>query len=176
MLVEAGLLLATGVVIAELKTLNDVVPWIGLPLTVVVMWHIVAIPICCFYLCGNPIVMTLVPLIDSAESRAYRAELRQRPALDDHAFYELFDKDSGVPCEVVAGVRRALCLFDDRFERSIPSDFLYHLEDEMDFGDLLYEVENEFRIRFTKPDCEKLDGTLENLVRLVDKAVNSERH
>src|SRR5437879_3964613 len=56
-------------------------------LAALLMWHLHAIPICFFYLIGRPIVMTLSPLIPSAESRAFRRPLRERPALSDDDFY-----------------------------------------------------------------------------------------
>jgi hypothetical protein len=58
-------------------------PWIAWFLSALWVWHIMAIPICFLYLIGKPIVMTLVPLVDSAESRAFRKELRQRAVLSD---------------------------------------------------------------------------------------------
>lgn len=111
--------------------------------------------------------MTLVPLVDSAESKAFRKELRERAVLSDAEFYARYYDGSGIPSEISAGVRRALHSVDSLFERAIPTDRLFHLYDELDFGDVLKAIEQEFKIRFSEADRATVDGTLENLIRLV---------
>jgi hypothetical protein len=56
------------------------------PIAVLLIWHIVAIPIGFLYLIGKPVVMTLAPLVPSAESRAFRRQLCGRPALSSEEF------------------------------------------------------------------------------------------
>jgi hypothetical protein len=70
-------------------------------------------------------------------------------------------------------VRRALDSVDSLFKGAIPVDHLYQLYDELDFGDVLQEVEQEFKIRFTEADRTTVDGTLDNLIRLVHRRMSS---
>ena len=54
-------------------------------------------------------------------------------------------------------------------KRAIPTDHLFHLYDELDFRAVLKEIEREFKIRFAKADWATVDGTFDNLVRLVHR-------
>jgi hypothetical protein len=144
---------------------------------VLCVWHVVAIPICFLYLIGKPVVMTLVPLISSAESRAFRRQLRERPALSDDEFYARFYEGSGIPSELSGRLRHTLTDLDPLIERIFPSEFIYLLDDDIDFADVLYLVEKEFGVRFDRTDHDSLDGTFDNLVRLVQMRLDPEsRH
>ena len=63
---------------------------LGYVLVFLCMWHIVVIPICFFYLIGNPIVIV-------SPSRKFRKQLEQRPKLNDDEFYARFYEGSGIP-------------------------------------------------------------------------------
>jgi hypothetical protein len=140
--------------------------WVAAPLSILIMWHIVAIPICVMYLIGNPIVMTLAPIFPSAASRAFRKQLAQRPWLNDEEFFVRYCAESGIPREIAARLRQCLRTLDVLIEQAIPNDNLSLLYDELDFDDVLDLVEKEFGITFTSADYEALDGTLGNLLRL----------
>jgi hypothetical protein len=172
---ESIILLLTILLCAGLLRSAFYAAWMGVLISILWMWHIVAIPICFFYLIGKPIQITLVPLVDSPESKAFRTKLRERAALSDPEFHARFYADSGIPGAVSAGVRRALRALHPLFERAIPTDRLYFLHDELDFDrDVLESTEREFKIRFSKADRETVDGTLDNLVRLVHRRLTSE--
>jgi hypothetical protein len=131
------------------------------------VWLINALIVCFLYLIGHPPVMTLSPLIPSVWTRAYRRELRGRPDLDDDEFYALYYAKSDVPPDVVAQVRDCVAEFDPLAKRAAPSDNLQLLEDELDLADLLHAVGTEFGVKFTRRDYPLVDGTLDNLIRLV---------
>jgi hypothetical protein len=59
-------------------------------LVMVLVVLVVDLPVCFLILIGKPPIMTLSPLIPSAEERANRKRLKQRQLLDDDAFYEQF--------------------------------------------------------------------------------------
>ena len=63
---------------------------LGYVLVFLCMWHIVVIPICFFYLIGNPIVIV-------SPSRKFRKQLEQRPKLNDDEFYARFYEGSASP-------------------------------------------------------------------------------
>jgi hypothetical protein len=136
-------------------------------LPVLSLWHVVALPICFMYLIGKPIIMTLSPLIASAESRAFRKQLRERPTLADEEFYSRYYEGSNIPRDIPARLRRSLGVIDPLIDRVTPFDFLYLLDDELDFNDVICLTEREFGVRFTKMENESIDGTLDNLIRLI---------
>jgi hypothetical protein len=142
-------------------------------LAVFTVWHIVAIPIAIFYLIGNPIVMTLVPLVDSAESKAYRAELRGRPALTDEEFISRFYPESEIPQEVIVGVRRSLGDFDALYKGALPADKLYLLYDDIDFADIVKLALKKFKAKMAKEEWKNIDGTLDNLIKLVHRRIGA---
>jgi hypothetical protein len=173
MAVEGVLLLATWLGCPGLRIAPATGSW-GAPLAVILVilfvWHIIAIPICFLYLIGKPIVISFSPLIDTPESRAFQKQLRERPVLDDQEFYARFYEGSGIPREIPARLRSVLKSIHPLFDRAIPSDFLYLLNDDLDFGsDVLDPIGQEFGLRFASPEQEGIDGTLDNLIRLVHK-------
>lgn len=145
----------------------------ALLITVLSTWHIVVIPICFMYLIGNPVVMSLVPLVDSSESKAYRRELRERIALSDAEFYARYYEGTEISSETAARVRHELSDFDLLYERALPTDRLYFLYDDLDYADILTLIEQEFRLRFSTADREAVDGTLDNLIRLTHRRIIS---
>jgi hypothetical protein len=171
---EAFLLLLTMLLCAGVFAFRPHGTWIACVLATFGMWHIVAIPICFFYLIGKPIVITLSPLVPSAESRAFKRQLQGRSDLSNQEFYTQFYHDSGIPADVPAWVRRSLWELDPLVERASPSDLLYLLDDELDWGDVLDIVGYEFGIRFANTDKEWLNGTLDNLIRLVHERYRPE--
>jgi hypothetical protein len=165
---ESILLLITMLVFMGAYELQRQAPrWaIGL-LGLLGMWHIVAIPICIMYLVGRPIVMSLEPLFPSRETRAFRRELRERPALSDGEFYARFYPGSVIPAIVPVRIRRYLMDIDPLVEQITPPESLFPLLDDVDFADILHGLGREFSVRFTKADYPLVDGTFDNLVRLV---------
>jgi hypothetical protein len=161
------MLACAGVIAVPVK-----VKWVAVILGIMWMWHIVAIPICVLYLIGKPVVMSLSPLIPSSQSRALARQLRDRPDLSDEEFYTRFYEGSGIPREIPARVRRSLLEIDSRINRVIPADCVAVLYDDLDFADIVSDILKEFGIRFDYSDCESIDGTLDNLIRLVHRRIS----
>jgi hypothetical protein len=136
-------------------------------------WHIVVIPICFFYLIGNPVVMTLAPLIPSAESRAFWRQMRERPALCDDEFVAHYYESSGIPKETIARVRHALRNLYTMIDRTIPTDRVWLLDEDCDFAWFLEALEQEFVTRFTAADHARIDGTLGNLIVLTHERITA---
>jgi hypothetical protein len=141
--------------------------WVAVPISLLWVWLVYTLPVAALYLVGRPPVMTLAPLLPSAESRAFRRELRGRPVFSDDEFYARFYAGSGIPRDVPARLRRVLVEFLPLSERAVPNDRLWLLDDELDFADVLHRVGQEFGLRFTRADYPEVDGTLANLVQLV---------
>jgi hypothetical protein len=96
--------------------------------------------------------------------------------LTDGEFYGRFYAGSGVPREVVARVRGSLEGFEWLADRLVPSDYLPWLDDDLDLADVLYRLGREFGVRFTKVDYPALDGTVDNLIRLIHARLGQAGH
>jgi hypothetical protein len=142
-------------------------PWVVVLIGLLGVWLGYTLPVAFLYLIGHPPVITLAPLLPSAESRAFRRELRGRPVLSDGEFYARFCEGSGIPGDIPARLRRVFVEIDPLSERAVPNDRLWLLDDELDFADVLDRVGQEFGVRFTRADYPTVDGTLGNLVQLV---------
>jgi hypothetical protein len=141
--------------------------WALFPVSILFGWLAFTLPIAFLYLVGRPPVMTVAPLFPSAESRAFRRELKSRQVLSDDEFHSRFYADGDVAKEVSDGVRSSLLYFDCLTDRAVPVDNLQLLDDELDLGDVLHRADKHFGVKFTKADYPKVDGTLDNLIRLV---------
>lgn len=119
----------------------------------------------------------------SATERAYREKFRQRPRLDDDAFFEQLYSQTDVPRDVVVRLRRA-CReslgIDPAFLR--PEDNLAMIWDDVDFGDVLYHVGRSFKVKIPpetalaapfqykgKPGTGEINGTFDSLARYLAK-------
>jgi hypothetical protein len=145
--------------------------WLVAALGLLWTWLVCTLPVGVLYLIGRPPVITLSPLIPSAGSRAFRRELRGRVELSDVEFYARFYAGSGIPDDIPARVRRCLREVDPLAVRAAPADCLLLLDDDLDYADVLDRVGQEFGVRFTKADYPAVDGTLDNLLRLVHARV-----
>jgi hypothetical protein len=172
LLAEGVLLILTVLACGGLIHFHAHAGWGAVFIALAALWHVVAIPICFAYLIGKPIVMTLVPLLPSAQSKAFLRELKERPVLDDQSFFGRYYAGTGISDDVVAGVRRALSWWDPLFERTIPADHLYLLNEEVHFSTFIQCVEREMGIRFTSSDQDAMDGTLDNLILLTQYRFN----
>lgn len=168
--VECGLLVVAILGCAGVAS-HHVGKWVALPLGILWGWHFVVIPIAFLYLIGKPVVMNLSPLVSSAESKAFQRLLRDRPVLDDEEFYARYYEGSNIPKHIPACLRRWLVDQVTLAERLIPSDFLYLLDDELDFDPMFKIIEREFRVRFTQADFNDMDGTLDHVIRLIFKRI-----
>ena len=164
--VEGVLLLTAIVGLWTAGTLGIPATWL---LGILWTWLAFTLPIGVLYLIGHLPVMTLSPLLPSAESRAFRQELKCRPAWTDEEFYDRFYAGSGIPRDIPARIRRCLMEFDRLAERVVPTDRLPLLPiiEELDYADVLESVGEELGVALAEADYPAVDGTLDNLIRLV---------
>jgi hypothetical protein len=143
--------------------------WLALAFVPLMMWHVVAVPVCVLYLIGRPIVMSLAPLVPSAECRAFREALHTRPRLDDQAFIERFYANGDVPRDIPLRLRNILCGWDRLLGAVEPADYLPDIDDELDIAGALSDMEKEFEIRFADSELKNCDGTFGSLVLLIQE-------
>jgi len=124
----------------------------------------------------------------SAKERDYREKFRQRPRLDDEVFFEQFYSQTDVPKDVVVRLRLA-CRESLGIDPAVlrPEDNLAVIEDDVDFGDVLYRVGRKFKMKIPpealaapfqhkgKPCTGEIDGTFDSLARYLAKVTRGRR-
>ena len=119
----------------------------------------------------------------SASGRAYHEMLRQRPRLDDDAFFEQFYSQTDVPKDIAVQLRH-VCGNSLGVDPSAlrPEDNLAMIYDDVDFFDVLHYVGRKFKVKIPpetalaapfqhkgKPCTGEIDGTFDSLVRYLAK-------
>jgi hypothetical protein len=144
--------------------------------TALTMWLIVTLPIAFLYLIGKPPVITLAPLVDSAEARAYKRELKRRVPMDDAAFCEQFYPDDFCGQEIAVRLRRLCANFvHPLLTKVYPHDLFYLACEELDLADLIFEIQMEFGLVFAPGDIEPIGGSFDWWVGVVKRAVAKQR-
>ena len=119
----------------------------------------------------------------SATERAYREVFRQRPKLDDDAFFEQFYAQTDVSKDVVVRLRLA-CRESLGIDPAVlrPEDNLAMIYDDIDFCDVLYRAGRQFKMKIPpetalgapfqykgKPCTGEIDGTFDSVARYLAK-------
>jgi acyl carrier protein len=106
-------------------------------------------------------------LFHASHSRLER-ELINRPQLDDRAFYQAHYADSGIPEDIPIRIRKVYVeQLGDCWKGVRPGDDACDAYPDLDFAELLYEIEDEFGIKIPSEDMKKMDGTFGAIVRYV---------
>lgn len=124
------------------------------------------LPVCILILIGRPPAMTLAPLFSSAQERAYRRALRERPPLSDDEFCDRFYADTGYPRDIPIRLRRIYATALG-MKNAWPEDKAEDFCEELDFTDLIAEVEDEFGLKFTEEEVRQMDGSFNTIVEFV---------
>lgn len=121
--------------------------------------------VCLVILLGPTPFMTVWPLV-SSEERARWRRLRQRPTLADEAFIERFYAGSGIPPDIPLRLRR---IYADELamDNLWPEDKAVEFYPDLDLVELLYEVEEEFGVKFPSQAIRHLGGSFDSVVRYV---------
>jgi len=106
-------------------------------------------------------------LFHAVHSR-FESELRNRPELDDQAFYEAQYGNSGIPQDIPIRVRKVYVeQLGDCWKGVRPDDNVREAYPDLDLAELLYEIEDEFGIKIPDEDVQQMDGTFDAIVRYV---------
>ena len=106
-------------------------------------------------------------LFYASHSRLER-ELINRPQLDDRAFYDAHYADSGIPEDIPIRIRKVYVEQLGNCWRGVrPEDNACDAYPDLDFAELLYEIEDEFRIKIPDENMQRMDGTFDAVVRYV---------
>jgi acyl carrier protein len=124
------------------------------------------LPVCVLILIGRPPVMSLSPLLPSAEERKFRKAVRERPRLSDDEFYERFYEEAGIPEHIPIRLRKIYAA-ELGMDGVWPEDKATDFNGELDFADLLDAVADEFGVQFADQEIGQLDGSFDSIVRNV---------
>ena len=139
------------------------------------------LPVCVFVTvqwlaAGQPPALSLSPLIPCREERAFRRNLRERPKLNDDDFYDRFYAASSIPRHVPIQLRTLLATHLGLDLGALhPSDNLIDANTELDWADVLDDVNQTFGIAVPYDIFERLDGTFDSLVYCVAQIADNNR-
>lgn len=115
---------------------------------------------------GNPPELTLAPLVSTQQERAFKKTLRERPQVGPDEFYERFYAASPIPKFLATKLRALLEYQLGLPNNSIePNDNLIHADPELDWHDLLDEINDEFNIVVPARSIQEMDGTFDDLLK-----------
>jgi acyl carrier protein len=98
----------------------------------------------------------------------FERELAGRPELDDQAFYEAHYGGSGIPEDIPVRIRKVYVeQLGDCWKGVRPGDNACQAYPDLDFAELLYEIEDEFGIKIPNEVLETMGGTFDGVVRYV---------
>ena len=113
-------------------------------------------------------------LLSHAFSSRIERELLSRPQLDDHAFYEAHYDGSGIPEDIPIRVRKVYVeQLGDCWKGVRPDDDVCGAYPDLDLAELLYEIEDEFKIKIPDEEMRKMNGTFDAIVLYVASVLSS---
>jgi acyl carrier protein len=103
-----------------------------------------------------------------ASHSRFERQLAARPQLDDRTFCNSWYEGSGIPEDIPIRVRKVYAEQLGRYWRGVrPADKACLAYPDLDFAELLYEIEDEFGIHIPLEDMKALDETFDSVVRYV---------
>lgn len=114
------------------------------------------------------LVKILGLLTSSPAEREYREVCQDRADLDDREFHQSFYRESPVTLDTCSRVRRVL---NSQLNLSNvrPEDNLAVIFDDIDFGEICLEIGTELGIQLTDDKIQSMDGTVDSIIRMVDR-------
>ena len=104
--------------------------------------------------------------------RRYRELCEQRPQLSDEEFiraYYAHEVNRAVALRVRRILREQL-----KFDRIEPSDRPCDILQDIDLSEIIWELAESFRISVNAQEVASLDGSIDSMIRLIDKKVAEE--
>jgi hypothetical protein len=115
---------------------------------------------------GRPPELSVFRLFVSRDE--LRWKLRHRPKLNDEEFYDTFYACSGIPRELPAQMRSRLQLmFGLDLAALRPRDNLAEADGELDWSDVFYVIDREFKVSLPREAWDEFDGTFDSLLKMI---------
>jgi hypothetical protein len=109
-----------------------------------------------------------------AKEHAFERELKNRPQLDDDAFYEKFYAGTATPKEIPIRLRQLYAeQLGQPWANVLPQDNPARVYGDLDPADLLAEVAKEFAVPFSAEEMQRLDGSFDSVVKFLNEKVGS---
>jgi hypothetical protein len=128
---------------------------------------------------GKPLALHLSPLIPSREEREFSGRLRRGRKLDDEEFYDRYFGDTALPSDLPGRLRRTL---ENALGMGLgaldPDVSLVDADWEIDWGDVLVEIEEDFQISVPRDSFTEtitFRTLLDCVCRSLSDGVNSEK-
>jgi len=127
---------------------------------------------------------------NSPTERVYKTERAARPQLNDAAFYDKFYAGTEIPRDIPIRYRRLLeAILGEDLAGLWPDDNIAAIYDGLDFADVIYRIEREFRVRIPLAENLKppltcgdeaapqgtIDGTFDSVIRYLARRLKPER-
>ena len=107
-------------------------------------------------------------LLFHASHSRFERELVGRPGLDDESFHEAYYGGTDIPRDIPVRVRKVYVeQLGDCWKGVRPVDNACEAYPDLDFAELLYEIEDEFGIKIPDEAMRTMDGTFDEVVRYV---------
>jgi len=107
-------------------------------------------------------------LIASPAEREYWEVCQDRENLDDREFHQTFYRASQVNLDTCSRVRRVL-KSQLNLSNVRPEDNLAVIFDDVDFGEICLEIGAELGIQLADDKIQSMDGTVDSIIRTVDR-------
>jgi acyl carrier protein len=110
----------------------------------------------------------IVALLSNVFRSRFERELVSRRQLDDQDFYDAHFGGSGIPEDIPIRVRK-VCVeqLGDCWNGVRSDDDVCESDPNLDLAELLFEIEDEFRIKIPDEVMKQMDGTFDAIVRYV---------
>ncbi len=116
----------------------------------------------------RPAFTLLLDCFIPERQRAYERDLESRVLMDDETFYQSNYGSTGIPREIPIRLRRLFAYqLGSCWEHVQPADKPTDADDNLDFAELVFDVEEEFGVSIPIQDMMELDGSFDSLVRCV---------
>jgi len=103
-----------------------------------------------------------------ASHSRFERNLINRPQLDDQAFYEAYYGGSGTSEDIPIRIRKVYVeQLGECWKGLKPGDKVDEICPDVDFAEVLYEIEDEFEIKIPIEDMKKMEGKFDEVVRYV---------
>jgi hypothetical protein len=153
------------------RSLSDQMDWVSVVFGVMCGVLAFDLPVCLlvaiqWIATGEAPELSLSPLIPTREERRFHRTLRERQRLDDDEFYSVYYAESGIPKRLTVQLRASLQSelgFD--LGGLHPLDNLTYADSEIDWGDIIYRINRDFKVVFPEAVITETNYTFDSFVR-----------
>ena len=110
-------------------------------------------------------------LVRCSNEQAYFARIANRDIISDDVFYREYYSHSNVTLDTCVRIRRVLCE-QLRMCNSLPHDNVASIFEDVDIGEVCFEIAEEFNVKFSEKQIQTTNGTVDSLIRMTQKRID----